>query len=427
MGACAAARYTPVTVLCRCYPLCGIVSAVKIGRTLAQPILRVLHAQPTIRWRLTLIYSVLFLICGAALLAITYWLFTKYTFGYYPPRPNLPLYGKPPNPAIVAFTHALSKQRSVDLHNLQVGYGVALAIMALVSGVLGWVVAGRVLAPVRTITATAERISDTNLHERLAMRGPRDELRLLADTIDRLLERLEAAFDAQRRFVANASHELRTPLAMMRTTLDVAIAKPGGVPAQTRELDAELRVDLDQADRLLESFLTLARAHNGQLDEHNQVALEPLITAALTARADQITAKRLTVETHLAAVEVAGSATLLRRMVENVIENAVHHNQPDGSIELTLTLLNRAQSRLTIDTSGPMLDQSAVAELAQPFRRLGQDRTGSHNGHGLGLSIVAAVAAAHDGSLELHARAEGGLRVQITLAAATRQPPATIR
>ena len=399
----------------------------KISRTLAQPILRVQRAQLSVRWRLTLLYSVLFLICGAALLAITYWLFTKYAFGYYPPRPNLPLYGKPPNPAIVRFAEALSKQRSVDLHRLQVGYGVALAIMAVVSGVLGWVVAGRVLAPLRTITATAERISDTNLHERLAMRGPRDELRLLADTIDRLLDRLEAAFDAQRRFVANASHDLRTPLAMMRTTLDVAIAKPGGVPAQTRELDAELRVDLDHADRLLESFLTLARAQNGQLDEHNQVALEPLIAVALTARADQITAKRLTVETHLAAVEVAGSATLLRRMVENVIENAVHHNQPGGSIELTLALLNGAQARLTIDTSGPMLDQSAVAELAQPFTRLGQDRTGSHNGHGLGLSIVAAVAAAHGGSLLLHARAEGGLRVQITLPAAISQLAATTR
>jgi len=214
---------------------------------------------------------------------------------------------------------------------------------------------------------------------------------------------------------------------MMRTTLDVAIAKPGGVPAQTRELDAELRVDLDHADRLLESFLTLARAQNGQLAEHDQVALEPLITAALTARADQITAKGLTVETHLAPVEVAGSATLLRRMVENVIENAVHHNQPAGSVELTLTLVNGQQARLLIDSSGPMLDQSAVAELAQPFTRLGQDRTGSQDGHGLGLSIVAAVAAAHDGSLELHARAEGGLRVQITLAAAIPQLAATIR
>jgi len=156
-------------VLCRCYLRCGIVSAVKIGRTLAQTILRVLRPQPTVRWRLTLIYSVLFLICGAALLAITYWLFTRFTFGYYPPTPNLPLYGKPPNPAIVAFAKALSQQRSVDLHHLQVGYGVALASMALVSGVLAWLVAGRVLAPLRTITATAERISDTNLSERLAM------------------------------------------------------------------------------------------------------------------------------------------------------------------------------------------------------------------------------------------------------------------
>ncbi len=419
-------RYTPVTVLCRCYSRCGIVSAVRIDRTLVQPVLRVLRPQPTVRWRLTLLYSVLFLMCSAALLAITYWLFTKFTFGYYPPTPTV-VPGKPLNPDIVAYMEALSKQRSVDLRRLQVGYGVALAIMALVSSVLAWFVAGRVLAPLRTITATAERISDTNLNERLAMRGPRDELRLLADTIDRLLARLEAAFDAQRRFVANASHDLRTPLAMMRTTLDVAIAKPGGVPIQTRELDAELRVDLDHADRLLESFLTLARAQNGQLDEHIQVALEPLITAALTARADQINAKRLTVETHLAAVEVAGNATLLGRMVENVIENAVRHNQPGGSVELTLIPPNGRQARLIIDSSGPMLDESAVAELAQPFTRLGQDRTGWQNGHGLGLSIVAAVAAAHDGSLELHARPEGGLRVQITLAAATPQLSATIR
>jgi signal transduction histidine kinase len=411
-------RYTRVTVLRRCYPRCAIVSAVKIGRTLDQSIVQVLRPHLTVRWRLTLIYSVLFLICGAALLAITYWLFTKFTFGYYPPTPNSPLYGTPPNPAIVAFVEALSKQRSVDLHHLQVGYGVALASMALVSGVLAWLVAGRVLAPLRTITATAERISDTNLNERLAMPGPRDELRLLADTIDRLLERLEAAFDAQRRFVANVSHELRTPLAMMRTTLDVAIAKPGGVPLQTRELDAELRVDLDHADGLLESFLTLARAQGGRLDEHDRVALEPLITVALSARAGQIASRQLTVETHLAALEVTGSATLLRRMIENVIENAVRHSGPGGSIELILEPLNAEKARVIIDSSGPLLDQSVVAQLAEPFKRLSEDRTGSQNGHGLGLSIVAAVAAGHDGSLDLQARPEGGLRVQITLPAA---------
>jgi signal transduction histidine kinase len=404
--------YRPVTVLSRCNPPCGIVNAVKTSRTL-EPTMRVLRPRTTVRWRLTLLYSVLFLICGAALLAITYEFFIKFAFSY-PPKAAGPN-GSPANSSLAALDAALGRVRSAYLHRLLVGSGIALGIMAVVSGVLGWVVAGRVLAPLRTMTATTERISATDLHERLAMPGPRDELRLLADTIDRLLARLEAAFDAQRRFVANASHELRTPLAMMRTTLDVAIAKPGGVPEQTRELDAELRVDLDHADHLLESFLTLARAQDGQLADKHQVALEPLITSALRDRAEQIVAKRITVEAHLGAVEITGSATLLRRMIENVVENAVRHNQPDGSIELTLAPFNGHQARVLIDSSGPMLDQDAVAQLAQPFKRLNQDRTGSQNGHGLGLSIVAAVAAAHDGSLELHPRAEGGLRVQITL------------
>ncbi|MFZ0091845.1 MAG: HAMP domain-containing sensor histidine kinase [Solirubrobacteraceae bacterium] len=365
---------------------------------------------------MTLLYSLLFVICGAALLASTYWLFAN--FAYSPPKPGLGPGGKP-SPTSVKVATAMSLQRSIGLHRLQVYSGVALAIMALVSGALGWVVAGRVLAPLRTIIATADRISDANLHERLTMSGPRDELRLLADTIDRLLGRLEAAFDAQRRFVANASHELRTPLAMMRTTLDVATAKPGGVPPPTRELDAELRVDLDHADQLLESFLILARAQEGQLGDAGQVGLEPLITSALSDRAERIVAKGLTLEMHLGAVEVVGSATLLRRMIENVIENAVRHNQPGGLVEIALTPLHGLRGRLVVESSGPALDRDAVAQLAQPFTRLGQDRTGSRDGHGLGLSIVAAVAAAHDGQLELHARPEGGLRVQITLPAAS--------
>ncbi len=392
----------------------------KIGGTLGHTIVRVLRPQPTVRWRLTLLYSALFLMCGAALLAITYYLFANFAIS--PPKPKLGSGGQAAFSTSVKVATALAHQRTIGLHRLKLWSGIALAIMALVSCVLGWVVAGRVLAPLRTISAAAERISDSNLHERLAMPGPRDELRLLADTIDRLLGRLEAAFDAQRRFVANASHELRTPLAMMRTTLDVAIAKPGGVPMQTRELDAELRVDLNHAERLLESFLTLARAQNGQLDEHRQIALEPVISAALIARAEQITGKQLTVETHLAAVETPGSSTLVGRMVENVIENAVHHTQPGGSIEITLAPMGGQQARVVVDSSGPELDESAVAQLAQPFKRLHQDRTGSQNGHGLGLSIVAAVAAAHGGRLDLHARTEGGLRVQIMLPTAAIAP-----
>jgi signal transduction histidine kinase len=402
-------------VLCRCYLPCGILGAVKIARLLDKPILRALLPRPTVRWRLTLLYGVLFSICGAALLAFTYTLFAN--FAESPPKPELGTGGKAASPISVKLAAVASIQRSVGLHRLLVYSGVALAVMTVVSGVLGWVVAGRVLAPLRMITATTDRISDTNLHQRLAMGGPRDELRLLADTIDRLLERLEAAFDAQRRFVANASHELRTPLGMMRTTLDVATAKPAGVPVATRELEGELRLDLDHADQLLESFLILAHAQNGQIDERVQVSLKPLITAALGARREQIAAKRLTVTTDLAPVAVAGSATLLARMIENVVENAVRHNEPGGTIELTLAPLDRQQARVTVDSSGPVLDPYGVAQLAQPFKRLSRDRTGSHNGHGLGLSIVAAVAAAHDGGLDLYARAEGGLRVQITLPA----------
>jgi signal transduction histidine kinase len=395
-------------VLSRCNPPDAIIRTVKTGRTPIQPTLRVLLPRPTVRWRLTLLYSLIFLSCGAALLAITYWLFAN--FAYSPPK-------EPNNPIMVQLETAMSVVRSNGLHRLQLYSGIALAIMAVASVVLGWLVAGRVLAPLRTITATADRISDTNLHERLAMSGPRDELRLLADTIDRLLARLEAAFDAQRRFVANASHELRTPLAMMRTTLDVAIAKPGGVPAQTRELDAELRVDLDHADQLLESFLTLARGQNGQLEERDQVALEPLIRSGLSDRADQIAAKELTVETDLDTVAVAGSPTLLRRMIENVIENAVRHTNPGGLVEIALTSCDGRQARVVIASSGAVLDPDEVAQLTQPFKRLSQDRTGSQDGHGLGLSIVAAVAAAHGGKLDLNAPAEGGLRVHITLPA----------
>jgi signal transduction histidine kinase len=396
-------------VLSRCNPPDAIISTVKTGRTPIQPTLRVLHRRPTVRWRLTLLYSLLFLICGATLLAITYWLFANFAIS--PPK-------EPRNPTMVQLQTAMSTVRSKGLHRLQLYSGIALAIMTIVSVALGWLVAGRVLAPLRTITATADRISDTNLHERLAMSGPRDELRLLADTIDRLLARLEAAFDAQRRFVANASHELRTPLAMMRTTLDVAVAKPGGVPAQTRELDAELRVDLDDAGQLVESFLTLARAQNGQLDERNHVALEPLIRSALSRAAEQIAAKELTVETDLEAVVVAGSPTLLRRMIENVIENAVRHTKPGGLVAIALGSSGGRRARMDIANSGPVLDADAVAQLAQPFTRLSQDRTGSQDGHGLGLSIVAAVAAAHGGQLDLHAPPGGGLRVHITLPAA---------
>ena len=373
----------------------------------------------SVRLRLTALYGSLFLISGAVLLTITYLLVKNVTSpGHIVSSPNL----HPQTPSRGHLPTAAS-QHSVDLHQLLVQSGIALAIMTLISAVLGWIVAGRVLAPLRTITAATRRISEENLHDRLALAGPRDELKALADTIDGLLARLEAAFDAQRLFVANASHELRTPLALMRTTLDVAVAKPDGVPPQVRALDAELRDGLDHADRLLDSFLVLARAQHGTLTDQSSVAVERIITAALATRGEAIAEKQIQVQTALAPVRVTGSELLLTRMIENVIENAVRHNHRDGFVHIAYEV-DRDVARLVVESGGPVLDQHDVTQLAQPFRRLGAQRTRSQNGFGLGLSIVAAVAAAHGGSLELHARSQGGLRVQITLPGATPPQPA---
>ncbi len=375
----------------------------------------------TVRWRLTLLYGSLFLGCGAALLAITYALVAHASITHTGPSvvalPRRIQVLLPPRQVEGTLRQVQSTQRIADLHWLIIESAIALAVMAIASAALGWLVAGRVLAPLRTITASTRQISETNLHQRLAIAGPRDELSQLASTIDGLLERLEAAFDAQRRFVANASHELRTPLTTMRATLDVAIAKPH-VPPQLQALDANLREDLDQADRLLESFLTLARAQHRELGEPAAVSLTQLVAEALAVCSGAIAAKQLDLSTTLTPVWVAGSETLLGRMIENVVENAVRHNQADGFVRVALEL-DGTHARLGVESGGPIIDQHAVTQLAQPFRRLGAERTGSENGHGLGLSIVGAIATAHGGNLELTARHEGGLRVQITLPDAT--------
>jgi signal transduction histidine kinase len=190
-------------------------------------------------------------------------------------------------------------------------------------------------------------------------------------------------------------------------------------------LDAELRDDLDEADRLVESFLTLARAQHGELGTRVSVSLAALVDDAFAARGEAIAAKQLDLHTALAPVCVTGSQTLLARMVDNVIENSVSHNQARGFVWVELELVGET-ARLVVETGGPVLDQQRVEQLAQPFRRIGAERTGSQNGHGLGLSIVATVAAAHGGTLELVARPQGGLRVQLTLPAARVAPPAPV-
>ncbi len=297
--------------------------------------------------------------------------------------------------------------------------------MTIVSAALGWLLAGRALRPVRQMTAAAQRISEDNLHERLAVTGPRDELKELGDTIDGLLERLEGAFTAQRRFVANASHELRTPLTTMRASLDVAVAKPEPVPPQTIALAGRLRAELDRIDALLEAFLVLARAQHRQLPGYAALPLDYIVGAALADQAAAIRARNLTVQdtSGPGGAWVTGSQALLSRMVENVIDNAVRHNADGGWIRIT-TRTDGRRASLVVENGGQVLDQRQVDELAQPFRRLGADRIGTDKGSGLGLSIVAAIADAHGGTLDLQARDGGGLRVCVELPSAAARPVA---
>jgi signal transduction histidine kinase len=286
--------------------------------------------------------------------------------------------------------------------------------MTLLSVGAGWVMAGRALRPLREMTAAAQAISADDLSGRLAVPGPSDEMKDLGDTIDSLLARLEAAFDAQRRFVANASHELRTPLAMMRTSVEVAAAKPGQLPPQVTELAGKVTEGLDQADRLLESFLTLARAQYGAREDQETVSLGAVAARVLGERSGEIAAKAIRAQQEDGGALVTGNATLLARMAGNLIGNAIRHNDRGGWLRIQAQA-DQATVRLTVENGGGTLDPGSVRELAQPFRRLAGDRTGSVHGTGLGLSIVAAIAAAHDGSLHLHARPQGGLRAVVEL------------
>jgi len=374
----------------------------------------------TVRMRLTALYGALFLVSGAVLLAIASGVVVSSSRVSVAANPA----SSSPLQADQARIHHLQAQlasaeaqiHSGVSHGLLVGSAIALGVMTVVSLVLGWLVAGRVLRPLRAMTTATRRISADSLHERLAMTGPEDELKDLSDTIDGLLARLEGAFAAQRRFVANASHELRTPLTTMRACVDVAVAKPEPVPAPTIALADRLRRELDRVDGLLDGFLALARAQHGDLPGQATLSLEYITAAALAVRARAISNRRLTVH-HAAGHDgtwVAGSQALVCRMVDNVLDNAIGHNRVGGWISVT-TGADGRHAHLVVETGGDVLDQEQVSQLAQPFRRLGADRTGSDHGSGLGLSIVEAIAAAHGGTLDLRARPEGGLRVSIAL------------
>lgn len=349
-----------------------------------------LRRRPAIRMRMALSYWGLFVASGAVLLILTVGLWQ----------------GQTTTTVHVPGTRAVTTHSS-DLGKLLTVAGVALAVMAVVSLLFGWLVAGRFLAPIRAITTTARRISATNLHERLSLQGPDDDLKELADTFDELLARLERSFESERRFAASASHELRTPMTTMRVWLDVAMAKPGPLPPQLVSLGDRIRDELDHVDALLESLLILARTQQGPSDDRSRVALSTLTAAALQRHADTIAALPLHVDHRPGPqVWVTGSETLLTRMIGNVVDNAVRHNTPGGWIRVTTE-----QARLVIENTGTVLTPEDLGQLTEPFRRPDAERTGT----GLGLSIVKAIAEAHNGALSLYARPAGGLRLVITL------------
>jgi hypothetical protein len=402
-------------------------------RHLSELVRRAARPCRTVRLRLTGLYGALFLTSGAALLTIVNILARGWPW----PRPSIVTPAGSKVRACSLTTHVCYSPakllaqadagHAAALNQLLAESAIALGVMTLVSAALGWLVAGRVLRPLRTMTAAARAISADDLSGRLAVPGPDDELKDLGDTIDELLHRLETAFGAQRRFAASASHELRTPLAMMRTSLDVATAKPGPVPAGLTALAGKLREGLDQADRLVENLLLLARAQHGASDGQEIFPLDPLIADAIDARAGLIAGMSLHVQ-HATSdnVLVTGNPVLLAQMTANLIDNAVRHNHPGGWIRTQITRDGPAV-RLLVENGGPILDSGKVITLAQPFRRLGTDRTGSATGTGLGLTIAEAIATAHGGTLHLHARQEGGLQVAIDLPAADRTgPPAQL-
>jgi signal transduction histidine kinase len=419
------------------------------ARTLAPTAwLRLPHR--TARLRLTLLYSGLFLVLGTGLLALTFLLFRSsgpinvqaapfalvfrrdapparnHALGV--PGPGADISRLLPPPGLTAsrqqpvtvspqrlvrgvVTQARSRvvaQQSADIDRLLEFFWLGLALAALGSAGLGWLAAGRVLRPLRAITTTARTISAGNLHQRLALTGPDDEFKQLGNTLDDLLARLEASFEAQRRFVANASHELRTPLTLERTLLQVALADPDASADSLRATCNELLVSGKEHERLLEALLTLASSERG-LDNREPLDLSTLTAPALLTSQPASERISLRVQTVLAPAPISGDPALLERLVANLIDNAVYHNVPGGQIKVE-TGTKAGRAFLSVANTGPVIATEEVDRLFEPFQQLNGDRTADSNGHnGLGLSIVRAIATAHDATLTARPQPEGGL------------------
>jgi signal transduction histidine kinase len=387
----------------------------------------------TLRFRLTALYSVLFLVTGAGLLAITYGLVDGSTaislFAEGKDGTEIAVKApsaQPPSAHGARLSDGVSSarlsqlarqldaqaaaQHARDLHQLLIQSGIALAVMAAVALGLGWLIAGRVLRPLRAMQSATRQITERNLHERLALPGRGDEVKDLADTIDGLLGRLETAFEAQRRFVASASHELRTPLTLNRALLEVALADPDADADDLRAACEELLAAGEQQERLIDALLTLASSERG-LDRRDLFDLAAVTRRALALHCVAAEHCGLQLAVTFGHAAVRGDPDLTERMAANLIDNAIRYNLPGGRVEVrTETRYDHAV--LIVANTGPPVPADQVERLFQPFQRLTVDRAGHPDGHGLGLSIVHAIAAAHDAKLETQLRPDGGLIIE---------------
>ncbi len=389
------------------------------------------------RSRLTLLYTSLFALGGAALVLITYLLVghsLHSTATTTTPRAIQPALARCLQAAsqrggvrsdVMQKCSALygngvqagaAAQRSTTLAQLLTYSLLGLAGVTLLAAVAGWIVAGRILRPVHRLTAAARAASEQNLSQRIALRGPRDELRELADTFDTMLERLDRAFTSQRQFIANASHELRTPLTVMRTAIDVVLAKPEPTPDELVLMAAEVRQAVDHAERLIEVLLMLAR------NEQARVLTDPLDLAAVAEDAlEGRAANAITTITTLDEAPVTGDGVLLERLVANLLDNAERYNITDGTVSISTTTDNGV-SLVRVVNTGPVIPPDQVDRLFLPFTRL-DDRT-RHEGFGLGLALVSAIATVHSGTVHATAGSTGGLDITVRLPRSYRQEAA---
>jgi signal transduction histidine kinase len=307
------------------------------------------------------------------------------------------------------------------VRKLLVASGVALAGMTVISVGLGWLMARRALRPLRAMALTARAISERSLHRRLAVQGPQDEIKGLADTFDGLLERLEDAFKAQRRFVANASHELRTPLTLSRSLLEIALADPDASAPDLRRTCQRVLASNQHLERLIEALLTLARSQRG-LDVRVEVDLAAVAAESVDGLGAQAAVRQCRIESVLAPARTEGDGRLIERLIGNLVDNAVRYNVPGGRVTVR-TGLEAGRPTLRVLNTGPEIAPDQIDALFEPFQRL--DTTRVHHeqgGLGVGLSIVAAIVLAHGAEMHACPGPEGGLDIRIGFPPAPARP-----